>query len=89
MLRFTHIAVLGALAAAFAVSGCGRKGALDPAPGSPAAAQPPPSSSRAVGLNPMSREASKPRSGGGFDEQGRPVGSQGVRKPLPIDWLID
>jgi predicted small lipoprotein YifL len=88
-LRLAHVAVIGALATAFAVSGCGRKGALDPPPGSAAAAQPASSSSRGASINPMAREATPQRSGGGFDEQGRPMGSQGARKPLPMDWLID
>ena len=86
--RFAYLAVIGALVAAFALSGCGRKGPLDPPP-SAAAPQPAKaaSPSRGIGLNPMAREA--PSSPAVFDSGGRPVAPKGEKKPLPIDWLID
>jgi hypothetical protein len=87
-LRLAQVALIGALAAAMAASGCGRKGALDPPPGSAAATQPAPAARQSAGINPIAAGAQS-RSGGGFDASGRPVGSQSARKPLPIDWLID
>jgi hypothetical protein len=33
------------------------------------------------------REA--PAAPGAFDAEGRPVASSGVKRPLPMDWLIE
>jgi predicted small lipoprotein YifL len=86
--RFARLAVIGALAAAFALAGCGRKGPLDPPPGA-VNPQPLPAASQSQrGLNPLAaREA--PAAPGAFDAEGRPIASRGVKRPLPMDWLID
>jgi len=85
--RFGHLAMLGALAAALGLTGCGRKGPLDlpPAaltqPGQAAAAEP------GLGVSPMARA---PQGGPkAFDSTGRPIAPKGAKKPLPIDWLLD
>lgn len=89
-LRFAHVAVIGVLAAAFALAGCGRKGPLDPPPGAAASTsekEKKPSQKNA--FNPIgSREKSE--SSGGFDADGRPVApANAPKKSLPLDWLID
>jgi predicted small lipoprotein YifL len=85
--HFAHLAVIGALAAALALAGCGRKGPLDPPP---SAGGPPPAqaASPRIGLNPMpARET--PAAPAAFDSEGRPVAPKGAKKPLPMDWLLD
>ena len=85
--RFAHIAVIGALAAAFALGGCGRKGPLDPPP--LAGAAPAQAASSNVGLSPVA-EPQGPATAAAFDAQGRPVApSNAPKKRLPIDWLLD
>jgi predicted small lipoprotein YifL len=86
--RIAHIAVIGVLAAAFALAGCGRKGPLDPPPGV-ATSQPAPATTPNVGFSPLA-ERTTPATPAAFDTQGRPVAPQGApKKRLPIDWLID
>lgn len=83
---FAHLAVIGALTAAFALAGCGRKGPLDPPPS--AAGPQPAQASQGIGINPMAaREAPAPPAA--FDSEGRPIASKGAKKPLLMDWLID
>ena len=87
--RFANLAVIGVLAAAFALAGCGRKGALDPPPGEPTEK---PAKQKTSGLNPLSsREKSeKPQDSGGFDADGKPVApANAPKKRLPMDWLLD
>ena len=87
-LRFTRIAVIGALAATFAVAGCGRRGPLDPPPGA-AVSQPAQATGQSQrGFNPMATSEA-PAAPAAFDSEGRPVASKGVKRPLPMDWLID
>ena len=86
--RFAHIAVIGALAAAFALAGCGRKGPLDPPPGA-AAAETPARAASPASLNPLG-DRSTPRSPSAFDSQGRPIApANAPKRRLPMDWLID
>jgi predicted small lipoprotein YifL len=88
--RLTHVAVIGLLAAAFALAGCGRKGALDPPP--TAGAPPPPAKATMPGIGLHSAPApAKPKTTtGGFDEEGRPIASGNApKRRLPMDWLIE
>ena len=86
--RFAHIAVFGALAAALALAGCGRKGPLDPPP-SAGTAPPARAAGPNVGLSPMA-ESQEPAAPAAFDAQGRPVApSNAPKKRLPMDWLLD
>jgi predicted small lipoprotein YifL len=89
-LGFAHIAVIGALATAFALAGCGRKGPLDPPP-SAAVAQPAQAASQGPrgAVNPLQTGQEAPAAPAAFDAQGRPMASRGVKKPLPMDWLIE
>jgi predicted small lipoprotein YifL len=84
--RFAHLTVIGVLAAAFALAGCGRKGALDPPPGE---ATEKPAKQKSSALNPIgSRE--KTEDSGGFDASGKPVApANAPKKRLPMDWLLE
>ena len=86
--RFAHIALIGVLAAAFALTGCGRKGPLDLPPGA-AGAQPAKPAGAGFGLSPMTaREA--PPTPAAFDSEGHPVApANAPKKHLPIDSLIE
>ena len=86
-LRFAHLAVIGVVAAAFALGGCGRKGALDPPPGE--ASEKPAAKQKTTGLNPIgSRE--KTEGSSGFDADGRPVAPHNApKRRLPMDWLLE
>jgi predicted small lipoprotein YifL len=86
--RFARLAVIGVLAAAFALAGCGRKGPLDPPPvaGAPA---PKAAAVPGLGLSPAA-ESKKPAKPAAFDAEGRPVApATGPKRHLPMDWLID
>ena len=78
-----HLAMLAALTAALALTGCGRKGPLDLPPGAsleqPAAA--PQASGAAKGLTGILTS--------GEATESKPVAPKGPKKKLPIDWLID
>ena len=87
--RFAQIAVIGALAAAFALTGCGRKGPLDLPPGAAAAAQPAKPANTGFGLNPMATQEA-PATPAAFDSEGHPVApANAPKKRLPMDWLIE
>jgi predicted small lipoprotein YifL len=77
-----RLALFGTLAAALLLSGCGRKGALDPPPGGYAL--------------PSDRNNTTPTTDRGispgqpdYDAQGKPVAPRGPKKRLPGDLLID
>jgi predicted small lipoprotein YifL len=74
-LRLARIAVIGALAAALGLAGCGRKGGLDP----------PPTASTAD-ANGVSQPAPPPEVGPGGEPT---VPPSGPRRRTPIDFLID
>jgi predicted small lipoprotein YifL len=84
--RSTYLAVatIGALAAALALAGCGRKGALDPPPGGyvlPSSGMTPVTGR---GL-PQEQPQDQPR----YGEDGRPIAPSGPERRIPADWLID
>jgi predicted small lipoprotein YifL len=91
-LRFTAVAVIS-LVAAVALTGCGRKGPLDPPPG--AAPTPAPASTKpasGASLNPMApaetgdkKRAEPPV----FTSAGKPVAITAPKRPLPMDWLLE
>ena len=87
-LRFASIAVIGALSAALALTGCGRKGPLDLPPGA-AAAQPAKPANSGFGLSPMATQEA-PATPPSFDSQGKPMApANAPKKHLPMDWLIE
>ena len=71
--RLVRIAVIGALVAALGLTGCGRKGGLDPPPGATAAAD----QNVAPGAAPPASPDALPPS------------TQPLPRRTPIDWLID
>jgi predicted small lipoprotein YifL len=76
-IRFKRLAVIGALATALALAGCGRKGPLDPPPSATAA-------ERAAGGDPQA--APRPV----MDAEGRPIAPQSTeKKRIFLDWLLD
>jgi predicted small lipoprotein YifL len=78
------LVLIGALALAMPLSGCGRKGGLDPPPGGSqleAGAVRTPVTRRGAPV-----QVEKPAE---YDEDGRPIAPTGRRKKLPADWLID
>jgi predicted small lipoprotein YifL len=96
--RFARLAMIGALAAALGLAGCGRKGPLDPPPGAslveqgqaapatgPAVTSGPPG--LAESLNPPLTPAK--RSTEAFGPGGEPIAPKGQKKPVFLDWLID
>jgi predicted small lipoprotein YifL len=86
--RFVPIAVIGALAAAVTLAGCGRKGPLDLPPGA-AASQPAKPANTGFGLSPVATQEA-PATPSSFDAQGKPVApANAPKKRLPMDWLID
>jgi predicted small lipoprotein YifL len=79
--RFNRLAVIGALAAMLALTGCGRKGPLDPPPSASAA-------ERAAAGDPQAGQSAQ--SGPTMDAQGRPIAPQsGQKKKIFLDWLLD
>jgi predicted small lipoprotein YifL len=71
---FFRLALIGALIAAFALAGCGRKGALDP----------PPAASLA-GDQAANSSDGKPA----IDSSGRPHAPPGPNKRIPLDALLN
>ena len=70
-------AALAAVAAALALTGCGRKGPLDPPPS--AYGEPVPQQTKSPG-----------RPDPGITPEGQAIAPRGQRKPVPpLDWLID
>ena len=69
-----RVAVIGVLAAALGLAGCGRKGGLDPPPGGTAAA---------------ADQAVTPGAGPPSSPDALPPSTQPLPRRTPIDWLID
>jgi predicted small lipoprotein YifL len=74
---------LGVLVTAFLLSACGRKGPLDPPPGSSAQ---PPANVQSDMDDSSAQPGTKPNE---FGQDGRPVAPRGVKRKLPGDALID
>lgn len=93
---FARVLVLGTAIAALGLSGCGRKGGLDPPP-SASAAPPQQSEPQRGGLSPIGQgqpaDAESQHSvlgeRAGIGGDGRPVAPRGERRRIPLDALID
>ena len=73
-LRLVRIAAIGALVAALALAGCGRKGGLDPPPGATAA----------------DTSVSRPDLEPAIGPDGKVIAvPQGPKRSTPIDWLLN
>jgi predicted small lipoprotein YifL len=77
------LAVIGAIALALPLAGCGRKGSLDPPPGGyvlePGTARTPTTRRGA----PRTQEKAPE-----YDEDGRPIAPEGPKRSFPLDPLI-
>jgi predicted small lipoprotein YifL len=73
--RLVRIAVIGALAAALGLAGCGRKGGLDPPPGASVVDQGAP--------------GAPPPGPAGIGPDGRPLAPPPPKRTTPIDWLLN
>jgi predicted small lipoprotein YifL len=73
-LRLARIAAIGALVAALGLTGCGRKGGLDPPPGATTA----------------DTSVSRPDLEPAIGPDGKVIApSQGPKRSTPIDWLLN
>jgi predicted small lipoprotein YifL len=70
-----RLAAIGVLVISFALSGCGRKGPLDPPPKASAA--------------PASEQQQAQSSEATEDEYGNPVMPRGQKKRFFLDWLLN
>ncbi len=80
-----RLALIGALAAALALAGCGRKGPLDPPPGT--WITPPGAASISTSNQPGMVAPEPPPVQSGPD--GKPLAPPGPNRRIPADWLID
>jgi len=80
----SFLAVIGVMVLALPLAACGRKGPLDPPPGGYVLEQ-------GTAKTPTSRSGAQPLPDKQpeYDDEGRPIAPQGLRKRLPGDWLID
>jgi predicted small lipoprotein YifL len=74
------LAAIGVLAAAALLTGCGRKGALDPPPGGWVIPAGP-------GTTPVTQKAGTAVEE--YDADGKPIAPPGPKRRIPADWLID
>jgi predicted small lipoprotein YifL len=75
-----HTVLIGMGVVAMLLSGCGRKGPLDPPPGGWHLQQ---QGRRQVSTNPA------PPAPVQYDAEGRPIAPEGPSRRIPADWLID
>lgn len=80
---FSFVAVIGALALALPLGACGRKGPLDPPPGGYVLEQGTKTPSTRRGAQVPKEKQPE------YDDDGRPIAPEGLKKKLPADWLID
>ncbi len=84
-----RLALIGVLAAALGLAGCGRKGALDPPPGASLAGEQ--ANTPSPSINPMAApiggQATDDNPGVGAD--GRPLAPKGPKKHIPLDVLLN
>ena len=85
-----RLALVGALAASFALTGCGRKGPLDPPPGASIANEPQanmPNLMNPVRGAPIGGQTVDNNPGVGPD--GQPLAPKGEKKRIPLDVLLN
>ncbi|HEY7998662.1 MAG TPA: lipoprotein [Pseudolabrys sp.] len=88
---FLRLALTAALAASLGLAACGRKGPLDPPPGSSLAGEPQPSmpSLIATPATPIGGQAPAKDGEAGVGADGRPVAAKGPKKQIPLDVLLN
>jgi predicted small lipoprotein YifL len=94
-----RLAVVGALAAALGLAGCGRKGPLDPPPTAAAPAGQPQATNQPAFMTPFGgppetssstgQTASGGGAGAGVDASGQAVAPKGPHKRIPLDVLLN
>lgn len=84
-LGIQRLALIGALAAAFALAGCGRRGPLDPPPGT--WITPPGAASISTNSQPGVTAPEPPPAETG--PGGKPQAPPGPNRRIHADWLID
>ena len=86
-----HLALAGALAASFALAGCGRKGPLDPPPGASLDGATPAAKDQTlmspIGASPIGGTAAADNPG--VDANGRPQAPKGPNKRIFLDGLLN
>ena len=81
--------MLGVLGVAFSLAGCGRKGPLDPPPGS-SMQQPPANVQSGNVRSDLDDTSTEPNvQSTEFGQDGKPIAPRGQKKKLPGDVLID
>jgi predicted small lipoprotein YifL len=98
---FLRLAVIGALAAALGLAGCGRKGPLDPPPTAAAPGAQPQATNQPAGIMapfgaPSGGQASNggqtansAGGGAGVNDNGQAVAPKGEHKRIPLDSLLN
>jgi predicted small lipoprotein YifL len=91
---FLRLAVIGALAAALGLAGCGRKGPLDPPPTAAAPGAQPQATNQPAGIMapfgpPPSGGQTANSGGAGVDDNGQAVAPKGEHKRIPLDSLLN
>ena len=85
-----RLALIGVLAGALALAGCGRKGPLDPPPGASLEGVP------QANMPGLMSNVGKPQNVGGqptdnpeFGPDGQPIAPKGANKRIPLDGLLN
>jgi predicted small lipoprotein YifL len=82
--------IVAALGLAVLLTGCGRKGPLDPPPGASQLAPAAPAGPAAPVIGPDGQAVpAQPGMQQEFDEYGRPIAPAGRQRRLFLDWLLD
>jgi predicted small lipoprotein YifL len=86
-----RLALVSALAASFALAGCGRKGPLDPPPGASLEGVPQANMPELMSDKGNSGPIGGQAKGGytGVDEKGQPVAPKGPQKRIFLDGLLN
>jgi predicted small lipoprotein YifL len=89
--KFSRLALIGVLAAAFALAACGRKGPLDPPPGASLEGVAQPGASRLISNAGASRSSIGSGSGdySGVGPDGQVQAPPGPKKRIPLDNLLN
>ena len=89
---FGRLALIGVLAATLGLTGCGRKGPLDPPPGASLDGEALPTAIPGLvsnkGSRPIGGSASEPENAG-VDENGQARAPRGPVKRIPLDNLLN
>lgn len=87
--RLVRVVTIGALTAMLGLTGCGRKGPLEPPPSASLTepAETPRQGPGGATLNPMAPAAKQTTES--FGPDGQPIAPKGPRKSIFLDWLLN